>query len=84
MDQRQTFQSFEELYTMLSALCNGNENVRLLADCEGITRVEGRVLHLERSPVIGKSKAEIEGDVSLNLEQIIAVNGIFKSDYSEC
>ena len=87
MDQRQTFETLEELKTMLSNLHSSQAAVSLLIDRDGLTRVEGII-----SSINDQNKPLAETTFSIGshkenafyLHEVIAVNGIFSADYTEC
>jgi hypothetical protein len=84
MDKRQTFGTVEELMTLLSTLYLQKAQCSWLLDREGLTRAEGCIVSIELTTPVASSKVFLEGNSSFLLEQVIAVNGIFKWDYSEC
>ena len=88
MDQRQTFANFTELRTLLEQLQQSQHTAHLLVDSEGLERMQGLVSEIETARDGSGDRAIIcikSGECSIvRLHQIIAVNGIFRSDYSEC
>jgi Mg2+/Co2+ transporter CorC len=78
MDKRETFDNLQKLKTILAAL--QQHHVSLLLDNEGLSRMEGIITSMdERTDVI-----TINGTNTISLNHIVAVNGQFRSDYSEC
>ncbi|MEJ7677047.1 MAG: hypothetical protein WKG06_37265 [Segetibacter sp.] len=84
MDQRTTFDSAKSLLSTLSNLHQLKEQVSLLIDLEGFTRLEGRIIRIEEQQPLEKTLIKVNDADAFLLEQVIAVNGIFHSDYSEC
>lgn len=78
MDQRQTFKTLEELSAILKKIQQEDTQVSLLVDSEGISRLSGRITAMSSDTL------QINGEGQLLLREIIAVNGIFHADYSEC
>jgi hypothetical protein len=84
MDQRITFDSAKgSLYT-LSNLQHKKEKVSLLIDLKGLTRLEGYIVNIEEQQPLEKILIKVNNADAFLLEQVIAVNGIFRSEYSEC
>jgi hypothetical protein len=82
MDSRQTLGSRESFAELLRTIHEADEKAHLLIDDNGITRVEGYIETLSTNstaPFI-----ELENGLTIPLHQIIAVNGVFRPDYSEC
>ena len=84
MDKRETFKDYQQLLSIFSNLQQQQQKAALLIDDGGLTRMEGAVTHIERSNDAGKSIITIDNKDSISLEQVIAVNGLFRDDYSEC
>jgi hypothetical protein len=84
MDQRQTFGNLEELTQILNKLYNENTSVALLADREGLFRTSGNIVAAINETALENATLTLDNGRSLNLTEIVAVNGIFHSDYSEC
>ena len=87
MDQRITFGTLDELKNILSDLQRTQARASLLIDRDGLTRVEGMIMSLQESnPSLGQTTFRLEGPDSapIHLQEVIAVNGIFRSDFSEC
>lgn len=84
MDRRTTFRDNEELITFLAALQQENKKVSLLVDDEGIGRMEGRIVSIAKDQDLAHSSFTLDDNTKLLIKQVIAVNGNFRSDYSEC
>ena len=84
MDLRETFANDEQLYEFLFQLFNEKQKVSLIIDNNGLTRMEGEITALVKQEIRKKSLMTVDKEKPVKLEQVVAVNGIFRSDYSEC
>ncbi|TKK70998.1 hypothetical protein FC093_04785 [Ilyomonas limi] len=84
MDKRDTFKDYQQLLSIFLNLQEQQQQAALLIDDEGLTRIEGKITNVEQSEDIGKSTIAIDNKEAVILEHIIAVNGLFRDDYSEC
>ncbi len=84
MDKRETFDNLEKLRTILDKLRQEQQKASLLLDQEGLTRMEGLISSIDDQPDPGATVVTLNGDTKILLTQIVAVNGQFRSDYSEC
>lgn len=84
MDQRKTFASLQELLAILRPLFQQGETASFLVDDEGITRIEGMITAVDEQKETGETVITLDHAANFLLKQIIAVNGQFRSDYSEC
>lgn len=84
MDQRITFKDDQQLLSIFLALEQQQQQASLLIDDEGLTRMEGKVNGIEQNKNMGKTKIIIDSNKPIDLAQVIAVNGLFRYDYSEC
>ena len=84
MDKRETFGNLEKLRTILDKLRQEQEKASLLLDQEGLTRMEGLISSIDDQPDLSTTVVTLNGDTKILLTQIVAVNGQFRSDYSEC
>lgn len=84
MDKRETFGSLEKLKAILDKLRQEQEKASLLLDQEGLTRMEGFISSIDDQPDLSTTVVTLNGDAKILLRQIVAVNGQFRSDYSEC
>lgn len=82
MDQRTIFQDYSELLRLLYSL--QGTHASFLVDDDGLTRLDGTITAVAPDTNAAKSQFVLDGTITLHLEQVIAVNGIFRSDYSEC
>jgi hypothetical protein len=84
MDQRQTFANLGELREILNQLYEEHTPVALLADQEGLFRTSGNIAAPINETSLEDALLKLDNGSALKLNQIVAVNGIFHSDYSEC
>jgi hypothetical protein len=84
MDQRKTFDSLQNLKDILHYLFQQKETASLLVDSKGITRMEGIITAIEEQQDLSNTSITLNHADKILLNQIIAVNGQFRSDYSEC
>jgi hypothetical protein len=84
MDQRETFKTPEELKAILDNLRQEDATVWLLVDSEGLSRVSGKITALSSDAPAANATLQINDEKPLLLSEIVAVNGIFHADYSEC
>ena len=85
MDQRQTFSNLAELKAVLEHDDFLDCMAHLIVDRDGLTRMSGHITGIETS-IDGKDFIKIHNNDSniVYLTEIVAVNGLFRSDYSEC
>lgn len=81
MDQRQTFSDISELKNILIKLIEDKKNADFLIEKNGLTRLSGVINELKEG---GDNLIVVNGNNEIKLNDIIAINGIFQSDYSEC
>lgn len=84
MDQRQTFDSNHELFTFVTLVSNKKQRAFLLIDNKGLTRVEGVITLINKNNPIENTCIVIDNRDTVLLREIIGINGLFRSDYSEC
>ena len=72
------------LKTILLQLQQQNAVASLLVDEDGLTRREGVITNVEESNDLAATRITLDQTTNITLMQIIAVNGLFRSDYSEC
>ncbi len=86
MDQRQTLDDLHGLKAILLNLCGQKSKASLLVDREGLIRMEGIMESVEEKASWEATVVMVNDSLSqtLFLREIIAVNGVFSSDYSEC
>ena len=84
MDQRETFNSAEQLFGIVSTNFQAKKPASLLIDNGGLQRIEGTITAIEKNVDLNKTNLTVAGNYKFLLEQIIGINGVFRSDYSEC
>lgn len=84
MDQRATFHNLPELLSIVLDLFKQKQKASSLIDADGLTRIEGTISFIKQENNVGKTTITIDNMTEITIEQIIAVNGLFRSDYSEC
>ena len=84
MDQRQTFNNNNELLTFVTAFVNDKSEVFLLIDRQGLTRLEGVITSINNNGCNENGSITINNNDTVLLKEIIGINGLFRSDYSEC
>ncbi len=83
MDERITFKDERQLLSIFLDLEQEQQQASLLIDDEGLTRLEGKINRIEQAENMGKTKILIDNNEPIDLAQVIAVNGLFRDDYSE-
>ena len=84
MDKRETFENDQNLLNTLVQLQQENSKASLLVDDNGLTRMEGLITSIEENNTLPQTLIGIDDQKALTLKNIIAVNGQFRGDYSEC
>ncbi|HVZ96884.1 MAG TPA: hypothetical protein VG847_08415 [Chitinophagaceae bacterium] len=82
MDQRQTLKIGEDIIDLLLPLMQNNEVARILYDDSGIERAEGMLTAIEAQA--SRPYIILSAGQKIFIDTIIAFNGIFKADYTEC
>jgi len=82
MDQRQTNPVNGNFYQQLKDCHEKKQQVAILYEDGGVTRLQGQVTGLfEKDNIIW---IEFNGTLDIRIDALYAVNGIFSSDYTEC
>lgn len=84
MDQRQTFSDLHELLSLIIAFSEDAKKVSLLIDDNGLERLEGIITRTTQKENLNETNITVDTNREVTLKNIIAINGIFGSDYSEC
>ena len=84
MDQRQVFNNNQELLSIIRSISDQGLKASLLVDKEGLTRVEGSITSINEQEATEHTSIVIDDSYNCVLKEIIGINGIFRSDYSEC
>ncbi len=82
MDNRSTLEKGESFLELLTQLQKDNLKTAILLDCNGLIRAEGSIRHIvlnDKHPYL-----QLQSGLKIALVTIVAVNGIFSPDYSEC
>ena len=82
MDKRGTLSANESFTELLKRCYEGKEKVSMILDDGGLQRKEGTLksIYLDAQP----SYFELEDGSKVYLHSVVAINGTFLSDYSEC
>ena len=81
-DIRETLSVTENFYNILAALYKKKEPANILYHDSGITGVSGTIMEIGE-----KNKSAylvLDNGIRINICTIVAVNGTFAPDYSEC
>ena len=81
-DIRETLPAKGSFYDMVLSLWQKKETANILYDDNGLTRANGYIKYLNEQNE--STYLELDNGVQININLIVAVNGIFASDYSEC
>ena len=81
-DIRETLPAKGSFYDMVLSLWQKKETANILYDDNGLTRANGCIKYLNEQNE--STYLELDNGVQININLIVAVNGIFASDYSEC
>lgn len=85
MDQRQTFSDTGELLAILTNHHIQNTFLAFLIDQNGLSRINGYIESIDKiNSTLSLVIAHALSRHRILLDEIVAVNGIFRSDYSEC
>ncbi len=82
MDTRVTISDKQSFFQLLKQLYEDQKKVSLLYDNNGLTRYEGLI-----SAILSGSSQPclvMQDGTKIDIPAVIAVNGIFAPDYSEC
>ena len=82
MDIRETINKNDTFLPLLQQLFNTKNRVNLLVDNNGITHTEGLITSINTSAA--QPFIEMDNGMKITLASIVAVNGTFHPDYSEC
>ena len=84
MDQRQTFKDSDQLFSFISEIFQQKQLASLLIDKDGLERVEGQITSIDPHNDVDKTVILINDTTPVSIKEIIGINGLFRSDYSEC
>ena len=81
-DVRETLSAAENFYNLILSVYEKKEPANILYDDNGITRASGNIIELSEE---NKSKyLTLDNGTRIHINSIVAVNGTFAPDYSEC
>ena len=82
MDKRGTLSTNETFIEKLKQYYDNKDKVSMIIDDGGMERKEGFIknIHFDAQPPF----FELQDGARINPQHIIAINGTFLSDYSEC
>ena len=84
MDQRQTFKDSDQLFSFISQVFQLQQYASLLIDRDGLERVGGVITSIEPHNDVNETTIIIDDTTPVLIKEIIGINGLFRSDYSEC
>lgn len=84
MDQRQTFEDSDQLFSFITGIFQQQQHASLLIDKDGLERVEGKITSIDPHIDVDKTTILINDITPVSIKEIIGINGLFRSDYSEC
>ncbi|MBN8672867.1 MAG: hypothetical protein J0L56_01970 [Chitinophagales bacterium] len=82
MDNRTTLKTGQSFLDLLLQLQKDNTKAAMLLDCNGLIREEGiinEVVMNDTQPFL-----KLQSGLKIVVSTIVAVNGLFLPDYSEC
>lgn len=82
MDTRITLNNKESFSRVLKDLYAAHNKASILYDKNGLTRYEGMILGVNEDA--GQSSVQLDAGLEIPLSSVVAVNGVFSSDYCEC
>lgn len=82
MDQRFTLNKNESFLKMIIQCQQEQQPASILYDDKGITRAQGYVtdVYMDRNPIAFRLDNELE----IELHTVVALNGVFADNYTEC
>ena len=82
MDKRTTVTRGDSFLGILTKLKKDKLKASMLLDCKGLIRAEGIVSDIVSN--VDQPYVILQSGVKIDLSTIVAINGIFSSEYSEC
>jgi hypothetical protein len=83
MDSRKTINTAQSFLELINEYYANQERVSLLIDQEGLTRLEGLITSVQMKDNSEDAVIQIDKGTSFSLADLIAVNGNFRSDFTE-
>jgi len=84
MDQRQTFKDSDQLFSYITDIFQRQQHASLLIDRNGLERVEGKITSIDPHTDVDKTIFLVNDTIPISINEIVGINGLFRSDYSEC
>lgn len=84
MDCRNNTVKPEAFYNILSTYMKEEKSINLLIDRDGMERVYGKIKDINIHDKILRSRITMYDETGFTIAQVIAVDGIFRDDFSEC
>lgn len=84
MDYRQNTVKPEDFFNILSTYWKDQKNADLLVEREGIERIHGKIKDIDEHKKILHSRVTLFDETGFNIAQVIAIDGIFREDFSNC
>ena len=84
MDQRQTFKDSDQLFSYITDIFQRQQHASLLIDRNGLERVEGKITSIDPHTDVDKTIFLVNDTIPVSINEIVGINGLFRSDYSEC
>lgn len=82
MESRMTLRKNQTFSDILSLHKEQGDKVALLIDNNGLSRAEGKIKTMRND--VAQPYIELDNDQHIDIDTIVAVNGIFADPYSEC
>ncbi len=82
MDKRPTLITGQTFLKLLQQLQEEKTKASMLLDCNGLIRAEGIISNIILNDA--QPHLELQSGLKIDLSTIVAVNGTFTPDYSEC
>ena len=82
MDNRTTLKTGQSFLDLLLQLQKDNTKAAMLLDCKGLKREEGIISEVVMNDT--QPYLKLQSGLKIVISTIVAVNGIFLPDYSEC
>jgi hypothetical protein len=81
-DIRETLPAKSNFHDIILSLYQKEDLASILYDDNGLTRANGFIKYLNEQNE--SAYLVLDNELQININSIVAVNGIFASDYSEC
>lgn len=84
MDKRETFDNTAHLYRIVQQKIAEQKMVHLIIDNNGLERVSGRIASVSNYTNAESARIQLDTNETFLLKDVIGIDGVFRSDYSEC